>query len=220
MAGGEVRYHVFASIDGGALTEIGSTNDTTFTFNSEDNKSYRVVIQAADSVGNRSEFSKPSAPVFVDRSPLDLEIHLPTSNIVITRPIPVIATCLDTNLVECRLQFGATRTLSTWTLLGEPIRIPFQRECLIVWNTSNLDGIYTLALTAIDEAGNRVTTQTPLVIDNTPPLSIAGGMQTSLLTDENLEVSFRTPVWSPDGGKIAFSSNEGGAKDIWLLELP
>ena len=215
----EIGYHVFASIDGAGLTEIGSTNNTTFTFNSEDNKSYRVVIQAADSVDNRSDFSEPSAPVFVDGSLPTVQIHLPVPDTVITHPIPVIATCFDSNLVECRLQFGATASPSSWTLLGESIHIPFERERLIVWDTSNLDGIYTLALTAIDEAGNRETTQVPLVIDNTPPLPIVGEAGATLLTDENLEVSFRTPVWSSDGEKIAFSSNEGGAKDIWQLDL-
>ncbi|MCZ6681374.1 MAG: T9SS type A sorting domain-containing protein [Candidatus Poribacteria bacterium] len=216
---GTLRYHVFASVDGGDFAEIATTSDTAFEFDSENNKSYRVVVEAADAVGNRSASSQPSAPVFVDRAPPNVDIHLPNPNTVLTHPIPVVATCIDTNLVECRLQFGATPTPGTWTSLGNPIRTSFERESLIVWDTSELDGIYTLALIAIDEAGNRATTEIPLIIDNTPPLPIAIATQASLLITENLEVSYRTPVWSPDGHKIAFSSNEGGAKDIWMLDL-
>ncbi len=216
--GGGVQYHIFVSIDGGNFTEMGSTDKGIFEFDSEDNKVYRVRLQASDSVGNRSEFSDLSPPVFVDRHPPMVQIHTPTPNTVITHPIPIIATCRDSNLVECRLQFGPTIAPGAWTPLGEPIRVPFEQERLILWDTSHLNGIYTLALTAIDEAGNRSTTRIPLVIDNTPPLPLARG-EGKMLIDENLEVSYRTPVWSPDGKKIAFSSNEGGSEAIWILDL-
>ena len=215
---GVVQYHIFVSIDGEDFTEIGSTDQSFFEFDAEENKHYRAVIQASDAVGNRSEFSEPSPLVFVDPHPPVVQIHLPIPDAVITRPIPVIATCRDSNLVECRLQFGATIAPQTWTLLGKPSRIPFEQKRLIVWDTSNLDGIYTLSLIAVDEAGNRSTIKIPLIIDNTPPLPLAGS-NPALLIDQTEEVSFGTPVWSPDGQKIAFSSNEGGSIDIWALDL-
>ena len=212
------QYHVFLSIDGGAYTELASTAKDIFTFSGENNKQYRLKLKASDLVGNLSPFSEPSAPVFVDSNAPTVEIHLPLPDTVVTQPVPIIATCQDTNLVECRLQFGATIAPSEWTPLGAPIRIPFERERLTVWDTSNLDGVYTLALIAFDTVGNRSVTEIPVFIDGTPPLSLEGGEGVRLI-DENLAVSFRTPAWGPDGQKIAFSSNEGGAVDIWMLDI-
>lgn len=138
---------------------------------------------------------------------------------MVTRSVPVIASCVDSNLVECRLRFGKTTSPQTRTQLRHPIRTQFERERLADWDTSNLNGVYTVALTAVNAAGNRVTTTVPLIIDNTPPLTVAGSGNTIPLIDYNAEVSFRTPAWSPDGKRIAFASNEGGAADIWLLSL-
>ena len=212
------RYHVFLSIDGGAYTELGSTAEDIFTVSGENSKQYRVKLKASDLVGNLSPFSEPSAPVFVDSNAPTVEIHLPLPDTVVTQPVPIIATCQDTNLVECRLQFGATIAPGEWRSLGAPIRIPFERERLTVWDTSKLNGVYTLALIAIDAVGNRSVTEIPVFIDGTPPLYLEGGKGVGLI-DENLAVSFRTPAWGPDGQNIAFSSNEGGAVDIWMLDI-
>lgn len=120
-----IQYHVFVSKDGGDFTEIGSTNKSIFEFDNDDNVWYRAAVRASDSVGNRSELSEPSLPVFPDRNPPLVKIHLPKPDAVVTRSVSVIASCVDSNLVECRLRFGKTTSPQTWTQLRHPIRTQF-----------------------------------------------------------------------------------------------
>ena len=214
----KIVYHVFASVNGGKYSEVGTTFDTIFEFEGKDQKTYRIKIRAADPVGNQSDFSDMTSPVFIDRNFPVVAIHYPFSNATIIQPIPIIATCQDTNLAVCRFEFGSTTVPNDWTLLGNPVRMPFENEELMVWDTRGLSGVYTLALTAVDTIGNQSRTEISVVIDNTPPLPIEGGGVEPLMA-QTFETAYHTPAWSPDGHKIAFSSNEGGAADVWVMDL-
>ena len=214
----KIVYHVFASVNGDEYRSIGTTSDTIFEFEGKDQKTYRIKIRSADPVGNQSDFSDITSPVFIDRNFPVVIIHYPFSNATVIQPVPIIATCQDTNLAVCRFEFGSTIAPNAWTLLGNPIRTPFETEKLMVWDTRGLSGVYTLALTAIDTIGNQSRTEISVVIDNTPPLPIEGGVVVPLI-NQTFETAYHAPAWSPDGHKIAFSSNEGGSADVWVLDL-
>ena len=214
----QIVYHVFASIDEGEYHSVGTTSDTIFEFEGKDQRTYRIKIRSADSVGNQSDFSDVTSPIFIDRNSPIVMIHYPFPDVTVIQPVPIIATCQDTNLVLCRFEFGSTIAPDNWTLLGNPIRTPFENEKLMVWDTRGLSGVYTLALIAIDTVGNQSRTEISVVIDNTPPLPVEGGAVVPLM-NQTFETAYHAPAWSPDGHKIVFSSNEGGSADVWVMDL-
>ncbi len=230
---GSTNYQVWISINQSEFEKVGQTDQLRFSYPPPiNNTSYRLQIQAVDSVGNKSPFSLPSKPVYVDYHPPKLELHTPipislnTKNadqipVIISPKVMVTATCLDDNLISCQLRLGVGRLpilSDNWQNLGPPIRTPFQRERIYVWDTKGLDGIYTLSLIAADSVQNQTAIQSLVIIDNQQPLSISGGSG-HRLTSNRVDVSDYTPAWSPDGSFIAFSSNAGGSVDIWILEL-
>ena len=228
-----VIYHVWVSIDQAKFEEISQIDLPRYDYQPlVNNKSYRIQIQAADSVGNRSQFSPTSEPIYVDYQPPDLQLHTPTSisanntkndkiPVIVSPKVVITATCLDDNLVNFQLRLGNGRLPSlsdSWKNLGPPIRTPFEHEQIYVWDTTGLDGIYTLSLTAVDAVQNQTSIQSLVIIDNHQPLPISGGLSYQV-TSNQTDVSDYTPAWSPNGEFIAFSSNAAGSVDIWILEL-
>ena len=124
-------------------------------------------------------------------------------------------------LVQWRLMYGETVAPKKWQLLLELSDVnshEVENYLALIWDVSELEGVYSLALFAVDEAGNESLLSIPLVIDNRPPLPISTGESRELFKSD-LEADYRMPVWSPDGSKIAYVSNEGGAEDIWVFDL-
>ena len=229
------QYNVYittsltADISAEQFQLAGSTTTTFIEFSADGGKTYRVAVAALDAVGNESEWSELSEPVTVDsQAPVAL-IHLPlpvvaglnpvtTFDYTTTSSTPVIITCQDDNLVEWRLQYGETIAPAAWTLLVPPSKFTVARQRVTFWDVSQLAGVYTLVLVAVDEAGNQSLTEIPIVIDNRPPMPIISGAQELLVTSD-MGANYRTPAWSPDGTMVAYASNESGAEDIWLINI-
>ncbi|MFQ6044338.1 MAG: hypothetical protein ACE5PV_26085, partial [Candidatus Poribacteria bacterium] len=223
------KYNVYFTVNGakGQLELAGTTDKSSYSFKAESGKTYRVAVEAVDVVGNASELSEFSDPIFVDSHAPEVFIHLPKANASLAESTPVIVTCRDDNLTEWRLQYKfTTRAALPWVekeedewklIVSSNESIEHQRAAF--WDVSRLEGVYTLELIAFDEAGNQSKADIPVVVDNNPPILIASSGIGTELAISDLEADYHSPAWSPDGSMIAYASNEGGAYDIWIFDL-
>jgi len=211
-------YNIYVSKDYQNFEKIDTTVETIYNLTAENDKYYQIQVSAFDSVGNTSELSSASDVVYVDNVAPYVEFHLPRPYSLLTRPVPIIVSCSDLNLVSCRLKYGATIAPTVWHELGEPIRIGIDKEKILLWNNSNLQGVYSLALVAFDEAGNQSSIKIPVIVDNTSPLPILPGGK-EIVPELDPESAYRAPSFSYDGSSICFSSNEGGTEDIWVYSI-
>jgi Tol biopolymer transport system component len=200
----------------------GTTDKLFYSFKAESGKTYMVAVEAVDEVGNASELSEFSEPIFVDSHPPEVFIHNPGPDTSLFGSTPVIVTCLDDNLVEWRLQYKFTTKAAPegdeWKLLTSS-KESIEHQRVAFWDVSKLKGVYTLELIAVDEAGNQSKVDIPIVVDNTPPIPITSGGPGAKLVISDLDADYYSPAWSPDGSMIAYASNEGGAYDIWVFDL-
>jgi Tol biopolymer transport system component/flagellar hook assembly protein FlgD len=127
--------------------------------------------------------------------------------------VEIKGTALDTNLEGYKVECSPNITPYIWTEIGSS-NVPKKDSILAVWNTAPLsDGQYILKLTAWDRAGNSLENSLIVNSDNDNwKLTIAS--LTQITTDDAWDIE---PAWSPDGSKLAFSSNRSGNYDIWAM---
>jgi hypothetical protein len=68
-----------------------------------------------------------------------------------------------------RMQYGEGLNPSRWIQVGEEVREPVQSGMLGRWDTSGLDGLYTLQLIVVDQEDQLATASVNITIDNQPP---------------------------------------------------
>ncbi|MCA9982156.1 MAG: hypothetical protein KDD89_15030, partial [Anaerolineales bacterium] len=56
--------------------------------------------------------------------------------------------------------------------IGEPITEPKENETLAEWDVGNLEGLYTLVLTAVRNDGTFEELSVPVTVDKTPPTAV------------------------------------------------
>jgi membrane carboxypeptidase/penicillin-binding protein PbpC len=68
-----------------------------------------------------------------------------------------------------RLQYGEGLNPTRWVQIGEEMQASVVSGRLTRWDTSDLDGLYTLQLIVVDQEGQLFTSAVNLTIDNQPP---------------------------------------------------
>lgn len=95
-------------------------------------------------------------------------ISSPAANARLTGNVEVTGTAVVNNFQFYKLEFA----LGTggWALIGDLRRTQVTNGALGTWDTTRVpDGDYTLRLTVVDNSGNFITAETPVVVGNTGP---------------------------------------------------
>jgi len=213
---GVKEYNVYYQVDDEEFAFIKSVNSASYDVPGESGRTYRIYVEAVDEVGNVSAPSGISPRVTCDPDAPEVLLHSPSSNSVMRGAIPIIISVHDPDLLEYKIEYGSSAAPSVWWLLAGPLQEELDRERILTWETSELDGIYTLRVTAQDKAGNKTDVEALVNIDSRPPMDISPG-ETESMTELDVQWIYGAPAWSPGGERIAFHSDEGGTEDIWVM---
>jgi 1A family penicillin-binding protein len=83
--------------------------------------------------------------------------------------VPIIGNALSPNFMLYRLEFGKGLNPSAWTQIGGDHYNQVNNGVLEYWDTSGLEGLYTLQLTVVDHDQTLKRSIIQVTVDNTPP---------------------------------------------------
>ena len=138
--------------------------------------------------------------------------------------IEIRGTAAGDDFVSYRLEYGAGLNPDGWYLLGEDVSTPVIEDLLGEWDTSGLDGVYTLRLMVLRSESRLEEALLQLTLDNTPPeVSIqypAEGQEISLAEDPYLifqstvqDAFLEQVIFYLDGIQVGTSTSE----PFWLI---
>jgi membrane peptidoglycan carboxypeptidase len=106
------------------------------------------------------------------------EVPVPDAQVSILSPTPfetlrgeviVKGTANPDQFATYRLQYGHGLNPVNWFQIGSERKIPVEQGRLGVWDTSSLNGLYTLQLLVVDDEGRIESAAVHITIDNQPP---------------------------------------------------
>lgn len=136
------------------------------------NGALTLKLRAASSSGGTSE---ATIGVIVDNLPPDAAIVYPTSGASVEGRITITGRATDENLDTYLVEYGPGSSPVAY----QPVGVYYRSTsgALATWETSGLEGTYTLRLTATDRAGNVSTASLPINIKK-----VSATLSTGILT--------------------------------------
>lgn len=119
-------------------------------------------------------------------APPDPNVHLstPADFSVLGGKVSIRGSARSSQFESYRLQYGQGLNPDRWFQIGDDAQRPVSDGYLGTWDTSGLNGLYTLQLLVVDTDGQIHWAAVPVTLDNTPPrvslLSPADGEALSL----------------------------------------
>ena len=83
--------------------------------------------------------------------------------------VEISGTANDPTLKSFSVQVGAGINPDNWIQVGDIQEKPVNEGILAVWDTRNLDGLYAVRLTMVNQANQLKTAVIQVTVDNTPP---------------------------------------------------
>lgn len=168
-----------------------------------------------------------------------LQAPIPGGDVAITQPesfarlggeVQIVGNALGEGFVNYRLDYGEGFNPDQWVQIGLEEDTSRTNSLLVEWNTSELDGLYSLRLTVLYEDNRFEEFIAPVTIDNTPPeiqlVAPADGAVISA-TDEFVtidtiaidDIEMERVEFLVDGQLIA-SRTESPYSDRWIITSP
>lgn len=119
---------------------------------------YGIAVDSSDSCNN---VSTKWVPVEIDNTPPETLITYPRSSDPIGSIVEVKGTASDLHFRNYVLEAGMGNNPDTWTVISST-SVPMRDGALGRWNTFDLNGVWTMRLTAADALGNESTASVTL----------------------------------------------------------
>ncbi|MDP6998835.1 MAG: two-component regulator propeller domain-containing protein, partial [Candidatus Poribacteria bacterium] len=112
--------------------------------------------------------SESRLKLILDNQQAGAELMAPSQDQYVKDQIAIIGTANDQNFKSYRLELGVSHNPASWKVLTQSSTIR-QAEGLYNWDTTGLEGQYSLKLIVEDFTNDQVVVQRQITVDNTPP---------------------------------------------------
>ncbi|HID56583.1 TPA: hypothetical protein EYP37_08645 [Candidatus Poribacteria bacterium] len=176
------------------------------------NGRYLLRLDARDMVGHRSS---TSVEIVADNTPPRVSVIFPLSGRQVVGDVKVKWRMEDITRLRYVVEFGRGEKPETWYKLTDGTTYEPSQTLLAVWNASGRSGLYTLRVSAEDEAGFKTVSSVGLIVPE-PINGEKGGEATSADGQARLILppgSVRSP-----SVQIAINPVEIGGRKAYLIE--
>ena len=145
---------------------------------------YTLRLTVTDQAGLSSE---SRLKLTLDNQQAGAELMAPGQNQYVNSQVAIIGTADDKNFKGYRVELGAGDKPESWEVLTQSATIR-QSEGLYNWDTSGLEGQYTLKLVVEDFTNGQVVVNRQVMVDNTPPQAQITVPETDAIVSGNLKI--------------------------------
>ncbi|MEN6528913.1 MAG: transglycosylase domain-containing protein [Anaerolineaceae bacterium] len=107
----------------------------------------------------------------IQQTPTDPAVHItkPSLFSAVSGKVKIYGSAQMENFAYYQLQVGEGINPESWLQVGEPATQQVSEGLLGLWDTGQMDGLYAIRLTVVDQKNNVKTALTQVTVDNTPP---------------------------------------------------
>ncbi|SVD68059.1 uncharacterized protein METZ01_LOCUS420913, partial [marine metagenome] len=171
-------------IEGVSATPVNSSTLRQFATTTVADGIYSLRLRVTDKVG---QITTVRRTITIDNTPPKVTLQSPTQNQYVNSQVAIIGTTDDKNFKGYRVELGAGDKPESWEVLTQSATIR-QSEGLYNWDTSGLEGQYTLKLVVEDFTNGQVVVNRQVMVDNTPPQAQITVPETDAIVSGNLKI--------------------------------
>ncbi|MDP6998424.1 MAG: Ig-like domain-containing protein [Candidatus Poribacteria bacterium] len=171
-------------IEGVSITGVNKDALRRFATTTVADGIYSLRLKVEDKVG---QISTARRTITIDNNPPQVMLQSPTQNQYVSGQVAITGTANDQNFKGYRLELGVGRNPDHWQVLTQSSTIR-QAEGLYNWDTTGLEGQYTLGLVVEDFTNDQVVVKRQVMVDNTPPQAQITLPEAEAIVSGNLQI--------------------------------